>query len=108
MGRLRQSQVADELRKMAATFLERESNHMSLITVTRVAISPNLKNATVYITVLPRDKEEGALNFVKRKRNDLRTYVKKNSHLKTLPFFDVEVDEGELNRQKIDDLLQSS
>jgi ribosome-binding factor A len=108
MAGSRQEKIAEELRKMAATFFERESNRMSLMTVTRVTITRDFKQATVFITVLPRDKEEGALNFAKRKRNDLRTYVKKNSRFKTLPFFDIAIDEGELNRQKIDDLLENS
>jgi ribosome-binding factor A len=104
----RKDKIAEELRKMAATFLERESNQMSLITVTRVLLTGDFKQATVLITVLPEDKTEGALSFAKRKRDDLRTYVKKHSRLKTLPFFDIQIDTGELNRQMIDGLSQNS
>lgn len=108
MASLRQEKVAEQLRQYAADFLERESNRTSLITVTRCSVSPDLKNATIYMTVLPKDKEDAALDFAKRKRADLRTYVKKYLRLKQLPFFDVELDLGERNRQKIDDLLNNS
>lgn len=104
MASSRRDRIADELRKIVATFLEKESNRMSLITVTRVTVSKDLKEAMVYITVLPEKNQEGALNFAKRRRKDLRTYVKKRINLKALPFFDISIDQGELNRQKIESL----
>jgi ribosome-binding factor A len=105
---LRQEKVAEQLRQYAATFLERESNRTSLITVTRSEVSPDLKRATIYITVLPNDKEGSALEFAKRKRTDLRNFIKKNVTLKNIPFFEIEIDKGELYRQKIDELLNNS
>ena len=105
---LRQEKVQNELRKMVATFISRESNRMSLITVTRVSISADLKFATIYVTILPKDKEEGALNFLERQVKDIRAYVKTKLPLKRLPFFVIKLDEGEHNRQKIDDLLNNA
>lgn len=105
---LRQEKVGELLRQCTAQFLEIESNRTSLITVTRCNVSPDLKQATVFITVLPKDRENTALDFAKRKRKDLRQYVKKNLRLKRLPFIDIEIDDGELNRQRIDELLNNS
>lgn len=108
MPTLRQEKVAEQLRQYAAQFLAIESNRTSLVTVTRCSVSPDLKQATVYITVLPEDKEEAVLAFAKRKRSDLRTYVKNTIRIKQIPFFDIEIDKGEKSRQKIDDLLNNS
>ncbi|MCK5095812.1 MAG: ribosome-binding factor A [Candidatus Pacebacteria bacterium] len=108
MANLRQEKVAEQLRQYTALFLEKESNRTSLITVTNCSISPDLKRATIYITVLPEDKELNALEFAKRKRTDLRNFVKKNIKLKRIPFFEIEIDKGEKNRQKIDELLNNS
>lgn len=105
---LRQEKVGELLRQCAAKFIEIESNRTSLITVTRCNISPDLKQATVFITVLPEKDEIKALDFTKRKRRDLRQYIKKNLKLKRIPFMEIEIDRGELNRQKIDELLNNS
>ncbi len=75
-----------------------------MITITRVDISPNLADCTVFFTVFPTDAQDSALNFLKRKRTDLKQAVKKASNLRRIPFFDFEVDFGEKNRQLIDKL----
>lgn len=100
----RQQQVAEQIAHLAADFLGKESNRQSMITVTRADISPDLKNATVFFTVMPNEQEEGALDFAKRKRTEFRTFVKKHTQLRRLPFFDFEIDHGEKHRQHLDTL----
>lgn len=102
----RKDKVANLIKKLSAEFLERENNRTSLITVTSANCSPDLKKATIFITVLPDDKEKTALEFIKRKRGDLREFIKKNLNIKNIPFLDVELDQGEKNRQRIDELLR--
>ena len=101
----RNEKVANLVKELSANFLARENNRTSLITVTSCKASPDLKKATIFITVLPDNKEHNALDFAKRKRADLRDYLKKNMQMKTIPFIDIEIDRGEKNRQKIDELL---
>ncbi len=101
---LRQEKVANLVKKLSAQFLQIESSGQSLITVTSCTISPDLRKATIFISVLPEKSEDFALNFIRRKRGDLRDYIKKNTKMRVLPFFDVELDIGEKNRQKIDEL----
>jgi ribosome-binding factor A len=102
----RNEKVAVHIKELSAQFLGRENNRTSLITVTSASCSPDLKRATIFITVLPTDKEGDALGFVKRQRGDLREFLKKNMPIKTIPFIDVAIDLGEKNRQKIDELLR--
>ncbi|HEY4513310.1 MAG TPA: ribosome-binding factor A [Candidatus Paceibacterota bacterium] len=102
----RNEKVANYIKELAAQFLERENNRTSLITVTSASCSPDLKRATVFITVLPTDKETVAIDFLKRKRGELRDFLKKNMPIKTIPFVDIALDLGEKNRQKIDELLR--
>lgn len=94
------------MKKLAAEFFVRENNGTSLITVTRADVSPDFRNATIYFTVLPENKEAEALGFAKRKRSDLRDMLKNQLDTKYIPFVDVEIDAGEKNRQKIDELLR--
>ena len=102
----RNEKVANLLKELGAQFLERENNNTSLITVTSCTVSPDLKRATIFITVLPDEKEHNALDFAKRKRGEMRTYFKKNIQIKIIPFVDIQIDRGEKNRQKIDELLR--
>ncbi len=103
----RQIQVAEILAHLAADFFARESNGQSLVTVTRADVSPDLKNVSIFLSVLPEKFEDKVLQFAKRSRSDFREYVKKNAAMKFLPTFDFEIDYGEKNRQRIDDLTRS-
>ncbi len=107
MPSLRQEKVKELMKGLAAQFLQSESNYTSLITVTDVNISSDFKRATVFVTVYPEDSEASALNFLKRKRKGLKSYVKSKTKMKVIPFFDFEIDKGEKNRQRIDELLRN-
>jgi len=102
----RQEKMNELLRQLAANYIETESNGTTLISVTHVDVSPDMKQAHLYITVLPEDKEEFALNFVKRRLKDMRISIRSKMSTKVTPFFDVALDMGEKNRQKIDRLLR--
>ena len=103
----RKDKVANYIKELAAEFLMKENNRTSLITVTSADCSPDLKRATIYISVLPNSKEHLALEFTKRKRPELREFLKKNMTTKNIPFIDFAIDLGEKNRQKIDELLRN-
>ncbi len=105
MTSARQDKMRQLLREIIARFFSREAGPRSLITVTDVTISPDFKRATVYITTIPTSEEARALEFAKRKRTELRDYIAEHGKLKVLPVFEVKLDEGERNRQRIDDLL---
>lgn len=101
----KQEKVESQIAQLAALFIERESNKTALITVTRVEVIDRGRSATIYISVLPESGEESALNFLKRKRHDLRTVIKKGINMINIPFIDVQIDKGEKARQTIDALL---
>ncbi|MBP9851395.1 MAG: ribosome-binding factor A [Candidatus Pacebacteria bacterium] len=102
----RQEKIANLLRELTAQFLAREANRTSLLTVTSTNVSADLKKGTVYISVLPASAEKAALDFCKRQRSALRDHLKKNMETKSVPFLDFEIDYGEKNRQRIDELLR--
>lgn len=102
----RQTQVAETLVHLAGEFIARETNGRSLITVTRADIAPDLKRATLYVSVLPENAEEDALDFLKRQRSTFRDHLKAKSSLRYLPFIDFTIDYGEKNRQMVDEALR--
>jgi len=101
----RQIQIALEIRGIAQDFFQRESSGASLITVTRAEVSGDMRHGTIFITVLPENKEAAALDFSKRMRSELRHTVMKRLPVKVIPFFEVEIDYGEKNRIHISELL---
>ncbi len=102
----RHSRVATFLGELVATFIQQEANTDPLITVTRADISPDYKNATIYFTTIPDEREADALAFLKRSGGDIRAYVKHKANLKIIPFFTFSVDYGERHRQHIDEVAK--
>jgi ribosome-binding factor A len=101
----RQKKIIEELKKVAQDFFQRNSSGKSMITVTNADVSKDLKNANIFITVLPESEEHSALDFAKRMRSDLRTDIKTRLPIKVIPFVEIEIDEGEKTRQRIENLL---
>lgn len=102
----RQTKVSLEILALAQDFFQRESSGLSLITITRCEVSPDMRQGTIYMTVLPVEKEQAALDFARRMRTDMRKYVMKRLPVKVIPFFEIEIDYGEKNRQHIDEILR--
>lgn len=102
----RHTQASEALAHLAGQFFAREANPTPLITVTKALLSPDLKQATILLSVLPQSGEELALAFAKRQRSAFRDYLKANARLHPLPFIDFEIDYGEKNRQRVDELTR--
>ncbi len=104
----RGEKISSIIKKLSADFVERASNKNSLITITDVKLSDDLSKATILFTVIPERYELAVSDFLKRQRSDLREFVKGKWKMHTLPFFDFELDKGEKNRQRIDELLNQA
>lgn len=92
------------LTHLAAEFISREAGRSTLITATRTDLSPDGKHATVYVSVYPTDQGEHAITFLMRNKDDFRDYLKSRARFPILPFVTFEIDYGELNRQRLDEL----
>ncbi|MFA6354872.1 MAG: ribosome-binding factor A [Candidatus Paceibacterota bacterium] len=108
MSEYRTEKITNHIKELSAIFIEREAGPTSLITVTRVLLSPDNKRAKIMISVLPKEKEKAAYGFIRRNLGELRKYVQKGLKINPIPFLEVEIDEGEKNRQRIDELLAKS
>lgn len=102
----RHERMKSVLNEFVAQFIREEANTNPLITVTNITVTPNYRNATVFVTTIPEGKEADVLIFLKRKGTELREYIKKRARLKSIPHIDFEVDYGERHRQHIDALAQ--
>ncbi len=103
---LRQEKVSELIKRYAAVFFESETDGSSLITITDCQASESLKHVRILISVFPTKKEEATLEFLKSKTMDFRNYLKTKLKMKFIPQVDVEIDKGEKNRQRIEELLK--
>lgn len=105
MTQFHQEKVRGQLTELAVRFFAREASNVSLMTITNTILSPDEKQALVCFTVLPEAEEAHALEFAKRKRTEFREFVKKESRIGIIPYFDFAIDLGEKNRQRVDELV---
>ncbi len=106
MAELRHEKRNALIKRMAAQFIETISNQTSMITVTDVQMSDDLKKCAIFITVFPDSKESIVLDFVKRNLTEMRDYIREHAKMGMVPFLDIQIDQGEKNRQKIEGLLR--
>ena len=109
MSTIRNERLQEALREVAAEFLVREANRNTLITVTRAILSEDGKRASIMVTVLPLagqadTAEAEALAFANRNRTELKDFFKKRVRGALPPDITFEIDMGEKNRQRLDEL----
>lgn len=108
MSEYRGEKIANHIKELSAIYIEKESSPASMITVTRVILTPDNKTAKIMISVLPKEKEKAAYGFIRRNLGEMRKYITKGLKIHPIPFLEVAIDEGEKNRQRIDELLAKS
>ncbi len=108
----RQLRVGEELRHVIANIIERgDIRDPDLagraITVTEVRISPDLKNATVFVVPLGGGDCQAILNGLKRAKPFLRHEIARSVDLRAVPNLSFEPDVSFDEASKIDALLRS-
>ena len=95
------------IRELAAEYFSRQSNRTSLITITDVILKSRNSVSIILFTVLPEDQEPAALDFMHRQLTGFREFVGERARMMRIPYFDVAVDKGEKNRQKLDEVTKT-
>ena len=89
-------QVESTLHRSLAEVLTRELNDPrtegSLISITRVEVSPDLRHASVFVSVLPEKHRKRVLAALKHASRHLHTQVKKRVALRIVPHLDFRFD----------------
>ncbi len=73
----------------------------NLITITSVKTSSDLKNSTIYITVLPEDKEEEALGQINKQIYFIQKILNRTLRTKPVPKLRFEIDKVAKAEQKV-------
>ena len=107
MSENRHAKIQEAVQHAASQFLAREAGPQSLITVTRVILADDSKSAKIFLSVLPTSAEDAALAFCKRERSAVKHFLRNNVRMHPIPLLDFVIDDGEKNRQRIDELTRS-
>lgn len=94
-----------QLKEYAADFVSLNSNRTSLITVTRAELFDGNEKVMFYVSVFPESAEGPAIGFLMRKRGECKQYIKEKSRIQRVPHVEFVIDDGEKNRQRVDELL---
>lgn len=100
----RTDRAAEIIAHEAAVFIKEVASSESLITVTRALASSRGERMTVFISVFPEEREGAARALLARKREAFSEYLKAHARLRPLPRVDFEIDPGEKNRLRLDEL----
>mgnify|MGYP001395457887 FL=1 len=106
----RQLKVGEELRHLISNALLRESfydEHIenNNITITEVNVSPDLKNAKVYVMPLGGEKKLDVLNSLNKATGRLKKIISSNLSLRQTPKLIFKIDETFEYAKKINDIL---
>lgn len=108
----RQLRVGEVIRRALADVLQRSEIHDPafdgvVITIPEVRMSPDLKNATVFVMPLGGDGGDAILDAFDRNRRYLRGVIAKQVNLRFAPELRFRLDESFDRGDRIDELLRS-
>lgn len=104
MREIKKEKISETIHRLTAEYVVRNATPASIITITRVELSPTGKESKIYFTTLPDSQQDTALKFLERKKSELKFYVRDNSRINFIPHLDFKIDYGERNRQHLDTL----
>jgi ribosome-binding factor A len=107
----RTERIEEMLREEISTLLQRELKdpRVGFVTVTGADVSPDLRHAKVFVSVMgtPEEKKE-TLAALNRARGFLRSEIGKRAHLRTAPELTFAEDAGAERGDRITQLLEAA
>ena len=107
-GGARPERVAEEFREVLAEEIPRlKDPRVGFVTVTRVEVSPDLRRATIFYTVMGKDRDHRATRAgLQSARSHLRGVLGQQVRLKFTPELDFEEDVGLAQVERVTELLR--
>ncbi len=107
----RQLRVGEELRHLISNALLRETFYDQIIennniTITEVNVSPDLKNAKVYIMPLGGENKFEVLDSLKKANGRIKKLISNNINLRQIPKLQFRIDETFEYAKNIENILQ--
>ena len=77
-----------------------------LATVTKVEVTNDLKQAFIYLSILPINRAGTVLEFMNRHLGEAARYLSKHLKLRIVPKLNLKIDDAELKYRKVDRELE--
>ncbi|MDR0942549.1 MAG: 30S ribosome-binding factor RbfA [Holosporales bacterium] len=114
----RNDRIASQIREVFSTALargdfpslpnhEKESMPPDFITITYVDLSPDLKNAKVFVSSLKEEKKDETLKFFSLQSHFFKDLIAKKMRLKFIPNLSFKLDGSIEYSERIEELLQN-
>jgi ribosome-binding factor A len=105
---LRPERVSEEFREILAEEIPKlKDPRVGFVTVTGVAVTPDLRRATVFYTVMGEERERKATRAgLRSARPHLRSVIGRQVRMKFLPDLEFREDEGIARVERVDELLR--
>lgn len=106
---IRTEKVAEEIKHQLAGILTRDlaELHLGLVTVTRVRISKDLKNAKIYLSFIGnKEPVDKCIEKVNNRKKQIRMHLGTNMHLRFVPELDFYFDDTIEYASRIDELIK--
>ncbi|MBI4118308.1 MAG: ribosome-binding factor A [Parcubacteria group bacterium] len=101
----RVEKASSALQKIVADFVEARAPKNTLLTVTDVAVSQDLRYIVAFVSVYPDVGDVSITKLLNADYRELNELIAKQADFKYMPKVVFEIDHGERNRQRIDELL---
>ncbi|HEX9823048.1 MAG TPA: 30S ribosome-binding factor RbfA [Actinomycetota bacterium] len=104
----RTDRVSEEIREILAEEVPRlKDPRVGFVTITAVDVTPDLRRAVVYYTVLGEESEQKATRAgLRSARARLRQVIGGQVRLKVVPDLDFRLDDGEQEARRVEELLE--
>lgn len=102
MSSVRTQQVSSEIIQLLTQIINRKIEIPDcLVTCTRTEMTPDLKDAKIFISVLPDNKKGSALVKLNQASNFIQHELKSKIRFYTVPRLKFAIDNGEIKRIKL-------
>lgn len=106
---IRTEKVAEEIRHQISGVLTKDlaELHLGLVTVTKVRVSADLKNAKVYVSLIGnKEPVKLALEKINNRKKQIRMHLSSKIHLRFIPELDFYHDDTTEYANRIDELIK--
>ena len=104
----RVARVSNLIKEELGYLLEREVEFPeALVTVMEVACSRKMERAVVYLSVLPVHKSDAMLKIARENQARLQFLLLKKMHIRPMPRIHFEIDRGQDNAERVEELLRN-
>src|SRR5699024_8921967 len=108
MSNIRANRVAEEIKKEMGDIVTRKLKdpRIGFVTITDVEVTGDLQQATIYISVLEKDKKEETLVGLSKASGFIRSEIGKRIQLRKTPEITFEFDEALEYGTRIEEILR--